>query len=167
MVKKLFIIIVFLGVFSLMPRIVLAQELGETACNATIPTESLNLYKVDTTQSSATIFFNEPTDNVTGYTVSYGFTQDATGYTQQFIAQPYNGVVMFTLTNLAPDATFYFKVRSENGCAHGPWSAIRQSGYPNSKGLRLPTTADESYSMVWIGVGGVVVAALGLIALVF
>lgn len=165
MVKKLFIVIIFLIFFSTASAgVVVAQE---KPCSDSLPVYSPNLYKVDTTQTSATIFFIEPKDKLTGYTLSYGLGSDATGYTQQFIAASYNETVMFTLNNLAPDAVFYFKVRSENGCAHGPWSAIRASNYPNSKSPRLPTTADESYSLVWLGLCGMAITLLGAMIVVF
>lgn len=160
--KKVFIIIFFLGVFSAFSLpVVHAQELGETTCNSAIPVESINLFKVDTTRTSATIFFTLPKDTITGYTVSYGLLSDATGYSEHFIAEPHNNVVMFTVDNLAEDATFYFKVRSENGCASGPWSTIRQSGYPNNNEPRLPTTAGESNYILWIGLAGIVCSLLG------
>lgn len=162
MVKKLFIIIFFLGVFfAAASSKVFAQELGQIVCSSAIPVVSPNLYKVDTTHTSATIFFTAPQDTITAYTVSYGLTQDATGYTTQFVESPQNGNIIFTLSNLLPDATYFFKVRSENNCAHGPWSAIRESNYPFSIGPRLPTTGQTNY-FLWIGLAGAVSTFVGI-----
>lgn len=166
MLKKLFIIIIFLGVFFAVQGKVFAQELGEAACNSAIPAYSPSIYKVDTTRTSATIFFTLSQEKVTGYTISYGLTQDAAGNTRFFSLQQGSTVVL-TVDNLLLDAHYYFRVRSENGCAHGPWSAIRQSNYPNSMGPRLPTTAGESNDILWIGLTGIVVAFMGGVVLVY
>ncbi|HSD99068.1 MAG TPA: fibronectin type III domain-containing protein [Patescibacteria group bacterium] len=142
-----------------------AQELGETQCSAAIPFYSPNLYKVDTTRTSATLFFTVPKDTITGYTISYGLTQDATGSLTHFTEQSQNGTIIFTVDNLLLDATYYFRVRSENGCANGPWSAIRQSNYPHSTGPHLPTTAGETNYILWIGAAGIICSFVGVAVL--
>lgn len=163
--KKVFFLIIFLSVFSFVPKVAFAQELGETSCPATIPVNAPNIVKVDTTRTSATVFFTLPQEKVTGYTIAYGLTQDASDNTRFFSLQQGSSVAL-TVDNLLLDANYYFRVRSENGCAHGPWSAIRQSNYPNSIGPRLPTTAGES-NFLWVGLAGIVACLVGGIVLVY
>lgn len=165
--KKLFISIIFLGVFfAAASSKVFAQELGETQCSAAIPVSSPNIVKVDTTPTSATVFFTLQNDTITGYTIAYGLTQDASDKTRFYTLQQGSSVAL-TVDNLLLDANYYFRVRTENGCAHGPWSAIRQSNYPNSTGPRLPTTAGENNYLLWIGLAGIVCSFLGGMVLIF
>lgn len=160
MLIKLFISIIFLGVFLAVHGNVFAQELGDTKCAATAPLYAPNITKVDTTRTSAIVFFTVQKDTITGYTIAYGLTQDASDATRFFSVQQ-GSTVALAVDNLLLDANYYFRVRTENGCAHGPWSIIRQSNYPNSTGPRLPTTAGESNEFLWIGLAGIVTMVMG------
>jgi len=51
-----------------------------------------------------------------------------------------SGVVNFTINDLNPDTTYYFKVRGGSGCAPGGWSNNKES---NSKNPMLPNTGNE------------------------
>ena len=95
------------------------------SCTNSIPQSAPNLFRIDTTKDSATLYFS-PISNISQYYISYSTNQTAEehGVTASLSS---SGVQSFTVSDLQPTTTYYFKVRGQNGCMPGPWSNI-QSG---------------------------------------
>jgi subtilisin family serine protease len=92
-------------------------------CTATSPILTPDLFKIITTKGSAKIVFTPVIENITGYQIVYGFKKndDRFGVMFHFVNNN-QGEQNFTINQLNPKTTYYFKVSAVNGCTAGPWS---------------------------------------------
>lgn len=67
--------------------------------------------------------------------IAYGLSPGDERYGVSFSAGLSSGVVNYTINDLNPNTTYYFKVRGGSGCAPGGWSNNRES---NSRNPMLP-----------------------------
>jgi hypothetical protein len=74
---------------------------------------------------------------MTYYYIAYGLSPGSEQYGVTFPASPSTGAVTYTINDLNPNLTYYFKVRAGNICAPGGWSNNKES---NSKNPSLPNT---------------------------
>ncbi len=89
-------------------------------CSDPAPVGAPTLYQVNLTGNSATIYF-VPVSGASSYYVSYGPNSNADSFGVSFNNSQTNGAVEYTINNLYP-ASWYFRVRGQNGCMPGNWS---------------------------------------------
>jgi len=90
-------------------------------CGDFPPNSSPNLFQIDTTNNSATLYFT-PVNPVSKYFIAYGLSAGDERYGVEYDQGVYGGVLSYTVKALSPNTTYYFKVRGGNGCAPGKWS---------------------------------------------
>jgi hypothetical protein len=100
---------------------------ANSTCSNTMPVSAPHLYQIDATQDSATLFFAPPPGDITGYVIEYGTTVDANQHAVTHNHSDKSGAVSYTVNNLFPNLTWYFKVKAQNGCASGGWSEIKST----------------------------------------
>jgi len=90
-------------------------------CNQTPPYDRPNLFQINTTQNSATLYYTPIRDNISYYYVAYDKKAGGISYGVSFDYGSYDGVIDYTIYALQPSTRYYFKIRGGNGCATGPW----------------------------------------------
>jgi hypothetical protein len=148
-----FILLAFFSLIMFLPRTTLAQE-----CSSETPAFAPNLYQVNYSSTSATVYFAQPNTDFTGYVVSYGLTEGADAYSASFNMGKSDGAVTYTVSDLFPKTNYYFKVRAFNNCAYGPWSQTLKTNVAG--GSSLPETGP--INILSVGLGGFVIAILGM-----
>lgn len=92
-------------------------------CNKSAPLSAPDLFRISTTKGSAKIVYTPVTDKITGYAVMYGLKKGDERYSAMINSQNNNqGEQSFTINQLNPKTTYYFKVAAFNDCIAGPWS---------------------------------------------
>lgn len=91
-------------------------------CTLPPPQSAPSLFQLAQKGYSASLYFVPVQGKHTGYTISYGMTKNADQYTVSFGHTDTSGVVVYTIHYLAPNTTWYFKVRGDNECSTGEWS---------------------------------------------
>lgn len=91
-------------------------------CEKEAPNKSPNLFQIDTSKNSAKLFFSPVNNAVDNYYIAYGLSEGDERYGVKFDQGYYDGVLDYTINELAPNTKYYFKVRAGNGCATGNWS---------------------------------------------
>lgn len=94
------------------------------SCSSLTPVSISNLFQINTTFNSAKLFFT-PLLETSEFYISFSENADAEQHGAQ-VPLAREGVQNFTVNLLKPNATYYFKVRGQNGCATGEWSNIMQ-----------------------------------------
>jgi len=94
------------------------------SCTDSKPLSNSNLFQIDITNNTAKLFFTPLTDT-NHYYVSFSANPDAEkdGAGADIILNR-EGVQSYTVYQLKPNTTYYFKVRGQNGCMPGNWSNI-------------------------------------------
>lgn len=106
-------------------------------CADTAPSNSPDLFQIDRAGSTATLYFTPVNDRLSYYYIAYGLSPGDEQFGVSFTSSLSSGVVTYTINDLNPNTTYYFKVRGGNGCAPGGWSNNKES---NSKNPMLPNT---------------------------
>ncbi len=101
----------------LSPLTVSAQQ-----CQATKPDHAPDLFQIDVTRNSATLYFTPVNNAVTNYTIVYGYSRGDERFGVSFPYGFYNGVISYTVNHLDLNTKYYFRVRADNGCRQGYWS---------------------------------------------
>lgn len=86
------------------------------------PDKAPDLFQIDVTKKSAKLYFSPVNNAITGYTVVYGTERNREDFGVSFPFGQTEGVVDYTINDLLPNTTYYFKVRADNGCRAGKWS---------------------------------------------
>lgn len=94
-------------------------------CTETPPASIPQLYQVDRTRTTATLYFVPSSGNVSGYIIEYGENDKANQHAVKFDHPDQSGAVSYTIERLSPFSTWYFKVKSFHGCAYSDWSDIK------------------------------------------
>ena len=94
------------------------------SCTDSKPLSTSNLFQINITNNTAKLFFTPLTDT-NHYYVSFSTNPDAEkdGAGADIILNK-EGVQNYTVYQLKPNTTYYFKVRGQNGCMPGDWSNI-------------------------------------------
>lgn len=92
------------------------------SCMAKKPDHAPNLFQIDPKTNEAMVFFTPLDKDVDHYFIAYGLNENDFQYGTQFNFGPYTGVIDYTVKDLDPGQTYYFRVRAGNGCALGDWS---------------------------------------------
>lgn len=100
------------------------QVLGATSnfCSYLPPKTVPDLFQIDVTDTNATLYFTPLVSDVTNYYVSYGFSSGEERFGTFTDLAASTGVHAFTINELSPNSTYYFKVRPYNSCMPGEWS---------------------------------------------
>lgn len=119
--KKIFALIIS-SVFIII--LILSSPLAISAvqCGATKPDHAPDLFQIDATRNSATLYFTPVNNAVTNYTIVYGYSRGDERFGVSFPYGFYNGVISYTVNHLALNTKYYFRVRADNGCRQGYWS---------------------------------------------
>jgi len=81
------------------------------------------LYGAIPQDGSSILLYFTPSDNpVNKYVLEYGTKPGDYSYGVQDMGLNSRGQMTFLVKSLAPNTTYYFRVRGGNGCATGPWS---------------------------------------------
>jgi hypothetical protein len=99
------------------------SEAGAPICSTTVPEATPWLFSGGaTTTTSVTLTFSDISKNVTGYTVEYGKDANKLEFAAPNIAGKDDRKA--TISSLAPNTLYYFRIRADNGCAVGTWSNV-------------------------------------------
>ena len=86
------------------------------------PDHTPYLFRIDTTDNSAKLFFSPVNNAISYYMIAYGYSPGDDRFGVIFPKGYYNGVIDYTVNALSPNTSYYFKVRAGHGCAPGEWS---------------------------------------------
>ncbi|MFO0704204.1 MAG: hypothetical protein U0525_05845 [Patescibacteria group bacterium] len=114
------------------------------SCTKEKPDHAPDLFQINSKSNEATLFFTPLNQDVDHYDVIYGFAENDLRYSTKFDFGPYTGVIDYTVKDLDPWQTYYFKVRAGNGCAKGDWSNTYKTITINSKQKSKKTTNQET-----------------------
>lgn len=90
-------------------------------CTNSVP-GTANLFQINANKTHATLFFAPASGNITNYAISYGYTSNDERFSTFTNQGESTGVLVYTVNDLSPHLSYYFKVRSYNGCMPGIWS---------------------------------------------
>jgi hypothetical protein len=93
-----------------------------SACSNKKPTQRPDLFQIDATKNSATLYFTPVNDEITQYTIIYGYAKDDQRFGISFPYGKSEGVIKYTINYLSPNMEYYFRVRPDNGCRQGLYS---------------------------------------------
>lgn len=91
-------------------------------CNDTTPTEIPQNFSATSGQNSVTLNWTKPTGSFTYYLIAFSNTSSADKYGNPNIGGP--DTTSYTVNGLSSGTTYYFKIRTGNGCAPGSFSSI-------------------------------------------
>lgn len=98
---------------------------GEPACAVLPPIGIPAVYQIDTTPTTAQLYFTPVGGNTTGYVIEYGLADKSIEHAIAFDHTDQGGAVTHTIKELLPNQNWHFRVRAKNGCAYGAWSVAR------------------------------------------
>lgn len=91
-------------------------------CPMEKPNHKPEIFQIDTTRTSATLYFTPVNNAVTEYRIVYGYAKGQDDFGVSYPMGYYDGVLSYTINDLNPDTRYYFKVTAVNGCRYGYWS---------------------------------------------
>lgn len=94
-------------------------------CSDLKPAGEADLFQIDRSPNTATLYFTPVNGHVNKYHVVYGFSVGDERFGQvgsEVNHSTNNGVQSITIHDLDPRSTYWFKVVPVNGCAVGNWS---------------------------------------------
>lgn len=97
-------------------------EDSDNSCNQLPPLHYPQNLKATPGQNSVTLTWEETGDIISYYLISYSTHDHAATFANANIGGP--GTTSYTINNLSADVTYYFKIRTGNICAPGPFSDI-------------------------------------------
>lgn len=120
-----------------------------TSCTTLPPENAPDLFAVSPQGSTSVILYFAPVSGShSGYTVAYGTGSGADQFAVSFDNNETSGAVAYTIHELFP-ATWYFKVRGNNGCMPGGWSQTvsLKLGQVSSGSSYTVSSSEPSYSV--------------------
>ncbi len=102
-------------------------------CGDLPPSSNPNLFQIDTTSTTAKLFFT-PLSDASDFYVSFSSVNSNAEEHGGRISLAKEGVQSYTVYQLKPNTVYYFKVRGQRGCMPGGWSNI----------LKIKTTSSRS-----------------------
>lgn len=104
-------------------------------CTNIPPSSTPDLFQIDVTDTTAKVSFT-PIGNTNHYYLSFSLKSTAEEHGAE-VALSSAGVQSFTVNQLKPKTTYYFKVRGQNGCLPGNWSNILKTTTSTKGATRL------------------------------
>lgn len=92
-------------------------------CSNQAPSSAPNLYQINVTNTTATLYFSPAGGPYDRHYISYGPGNNSEGNGVEIMTSQKNGAINYQVTQLSPGTTYTFKVRGGNGCKPGPWSS--------------------------------------------
>lgn len=137
---------------------------AQTLCDKTAPFNKPDLFQIDTSNTTATLHFTPPNDTYTKFRIVYGLSEGDERYGVDYIQGNTTGALTYIVNDLSPGTTYYFKIRADNDCAEGQWSAWKSA---TTKGGTINSTATGSSSVTRLPTAGNVLgfAFIGIIAI--
>ncbi|MFA6250959.1 MAG: hypothetical protein WC686_05715 [Candidatus Shapirobacteria bacterium] len=102
------------------------------ACNDPAPAQTPHLFEINTTSTTAKLFFT-PISNTSDFFISFSATNLQAEEHGEQITLLREGIQSHTLFNLKPNTLYYFKIRGQLGCTPGQWSNILKAKTTSSK----------------------------------
>lgn len=93
-----------------------------STCTDSIPAKTPTNFVAIPGQNSVTLSWSEPDDNFTYHLIAYGTDPEKFLYGNPNIGG--KNTSSYTVNSLSAGTTYYFKIRTGNGCAPGPFSSI-------------------------------------------
>jgi len=110
-------------------------------CGKTPPYDTPNLFQINTTQNTATLYYTPIKNDISYYYIAYGYQPGDLRFGVSYEFGSYDGVIDYTINALATGTRYYFQVRGGNGCATGKWS--------NSLGATTVASGSASTSITY------------------
>jgi hypothetical protein len=92
-------------------------------CSDQAPASAPNLYQINVTDTTATLYFAPGGGPYDKHYVAYGSGNNNEGNGAEFATSHSNGALTYEVKQLLPGGVYTFKVRGGNGCRPGAWSA--------------------------------------------
>ena len=109
--------------FNVVPRTQESSpDSNDHTCRDSKPISTPDLFQINTNGNSAKLFFS-PVPSMNHYYISFSTKSNAEDHSADVTLAP-EGVQNYTITQLKPNTTYYFKIRAQNGCTPGDWSNI-------------------------------------------
>lgn len=118
--KKTFIF--SLAFSSLILYFAISEPVQAARCPAEKPTYAPDLFQIDVTKNSATLYFTPVNDVITNYFIAYGYERREDRFSVSVPFGHYDGVINYTVNYLEQNTKYYFRVRADNECRQGFWS---------------------------------------------
>ncbi len=119
-------------------------------CSANKPVGAPQLFQIDTTGVNAKLHFS-PINGASNYFIAYGYAAGDERFGTEFSLGNTGTAINHTINALEPNTTYYFKVRSGNGCMPGDWSNILKATtlyHNNSLGTKVFTAWEQMRDVV-------------------
>lgn len=113
------------------------QSRSSGKCHTLSPAGAPDLFEIRVTSTTAQLFFS-PLSDIDTYAITYGLQPGANDYAVTFPSSK-TGVGSFTINDLTPNQTYFFKVHGLRGCAPSKWSNTMEIVTPT------PTGANKTY----------------------
>lgn len=101
-------------------------------CSQTIGLGLPDIFEVHTTNKNATLHFAPPNAPYSSFYISYSTKPNLWEHGVEYNQEYSTGAIVYTINELKPNTTYYFRVRSGNGCATGEWGNIISAKTTNS-----------------------------------
>lgn len=118
---------------------------SDSLCHDLVSSPPPRNFKAIGGQNSVTLTWDEPTGDFTYYLIAYSEDDHAATYGNPNVGG--RGTNSYTINNLSAGITYFFKIRTGNGCASGPFSTII-SATPGGQVLLNPPPATSFKSGV-------------------
>lgn len=114
-----------------------SNSIGAFFCTNQAPASAPNLYQINTTGNTATVYFAPAGGSYTTHFISFGQGNKNEGNGADLALSSSKGAMSYKVAYLAPNTFYTFKVRGGNGCKPGPWSSdlTIKTGAKNTKAI--------------------------------
>lgn len=92
---------------------------GGGGCSAQAPSGAPDLFQIDASQKSVTLYITKPGGNVNKYLISYGYDQNVSQFSATINMDSQIWIAPVVINQLAPNTTYFFQAKAVNDCAPG------------------------------------------------
>lgn len=101
-----------------------SNSVSNASCKHIKPAGSPEVFQIDVTNNKATLYFTPINKNVSNYFIAYGYNSGEERFGTLTDQGESSGVLSYTINHLDKNTTYYFKIRSQNGCTIGDWGNV-------------------------------------------
>jgi hypothetical protein len=101
-------------------------------CSNSVTRGTPNLFEIQTTKDTATVYFSPPTAPYSSFYIAYSSKSDYNEYGVEYNQGHSDGALKYTIKSLKPNTKYYFKIRAGNGCATGNWGNTMSANTTNN-----------------------------------